>query len=98
MIGLLVLAAFNLFDTMFTYYGLSRGLVTEANPLMNIIWSSHPLLFLAIKILLSLFVILIAFKVEFKRKTFTSYLCWIANGLYGMITCFHLFWIFYLVV
>lgn len=58
----------NLFDCIFTYIALKNNITTEANPVMAFIWNLHPLLFVSLKILLSVILVFLAVKFKTKQK------------------------------
>ncbi|PLT32894.1 DUF5658 family protein [Bacillus sp. V5-8f] len=47
------LAILNLLAAFLTYYGLLNSHITEANPLMNSLYETHPFLFMTVKLTLS---------------------------------------------
>lgn len=55
-----VLAFLNIFDAYATNYGLHYNLIEESNPLMNYIWHISPILFINIKIALSVLLLISA--------------------------------------
>lgn len=89
----LYLALLNLFDGVATMIGLHFFYIEESNPLMNILYEIHPLLFLLLKILLSsLLFILLIFDV-YPNKGFIKNLAIAASILYTIVVIFHGFWI-----
>lgn len=51
-LGEQVVVLFNVLDAAFTFFYLTAGLATEANPLLAAAWEAHPSLFLALKAIL----------------------------------------------
>lgn len=91
----ILLALFNLADAIFTYLGVTHGVIREANPLMNMLITSEPLFFLATKVFLSFCLLVIGHmsrslqQQRFYRVTLSS-----VTVLYGGVFLLHLYWIY----
>lgn len=85
------LAILNAADGLLTFFGITSGFITEANPLLS---SFSPGVILAIKVLLSLclsgflFTPFVAIQSRLWRYFFIS-----ANTLYSLILLLHIFWL-----
>lgn len=95
-VALNLLAAFNLIDGIATLSGLHFKYAQEANPLMSIIIGFSPVLFIAIKILLS--IMILSFK-KISLPTFPKIVIYILLFLYTLIMVDHCiilfrFWLF----
>ncbi|MCA0150434.1 DUF5658 family protein [Rossellomorea vietnamensis] len=66
---LIYVASLNLLDTAFTLYGLNNNYINESNPLMNTIYNTTPLLFLVLKVLLSILLLVILYHLDTKKET-----------------------------
>lgn len=91
------IALLNLFDGLATHYGINHNLIEELNPLMNFFMALSPLLFLCIKILLSIMLLCLSYWVYQKSKaTFQTLYLYSLVGvsvMYTAICCMHLFWL-----
>ena len=91
-----LLIILNGLDGILTYFGLTRGLVTEANPLLS---SFAPFTILGIKLFLSVCLFGLLFTAFAGiRKTFWRYTFIFANVLYSMILALHLYWLPFLFI
>ncbi|MFD1030497.1 DUF5658 family protein [Metaplanococcus flavidus] len=91
-----LLIVLNAVDGILTYLGLTRGLVTEANPLLA---SFTPFTILGIKLFLSLCLFGLLFTAFAEiRTSFWRYTLISANVLYTMIFALHLYWIPFLFI
>lgn len=91
------IAFLNLFDGIVTNYGLMKKFIEEMNPVMDFIISINPALFLVLKIVLSLLILFVSYrvytnsKVSFQRLymlTLVGVFC-----LYFGIFSMHLYWL-----
>lgn len=86
-----LLIVLNALDGILTYFGMTRGIVEEGNPLLS---SFQPLTILGIKLFLSLclfgllFTAFAGIQKAFWRYTFIG-----ANVIYTMIFALHLYWL-----
>ncbi|TAA69178.1 DUF5658 family protein [Planococcus salinarum] len=86
-----LLIVLNALDGILTYFGMTRGIVEEGNPLLS---SFAPFTILGIKLFLSLclfgllFTTFAGIRAPVWRYTFIG-----ANVLYSMIFALHLFWL-----
>lgn len=90
----IVLSLLNMLDAIFTSIGLSKGAITEANPIMRVLWDYNPLVFLVVKCAFSVLLVILFFIFNsHPRNTwkwnvgFTS-----ASFIYLYITFLHLQW------
>ncbi|WP_281864488.1 DUF5658 family protein [Planomicrobium okeanokoites] len=91
-----LLIILNGLDGILTYFGLTQGLVTEANPLLS---SFAPFTILGIKLFLSVCLFGLLFTTFAGiRKTFWRYTFIFANVLYSMILVLHLYWLPFLFI
>ncbi|MFC4320736.1 DUF5658 family protein [Litchfieldia salsa] len=87
------LALLNLLDGFFTFYGLQNGHITEANPLMNMLYESNPLYFLLFKIILSSLLYVILFHLTMITSIWIKRLSLFASVSYTFIFLLHSYWI-----
>lgn len=91
-----LLIILNALDGILTYLGLTRGIVTEANPLLSPL---APFTILGIKLFLSLCLFALLFttfagvRSRFWRGTLLG-----ANAIYSMILALHMVWLPYLFI
>lgn len=86
-----LLILLNGLDGILTFLGLTRGLFTEANPLLS---SFAPFTILGIKLFLSLCLFGLLFTTFASiRKSYWRYTFIFANVLYSMILALHLYWL-----
>ena len=93
----LIVALLNLLDGFITHYGLELNAIEEANPIMHLLWSTSPILFLILKVALSVFITTISYLVYKKsavpfQKMFSVALVSIGL-LYSGIFSLHIFWL-----
>lgn len=93
----LFIATLNIFDGIATHFGLLFNKIEEFNPIMNILWASSPILFLAVKITLSFFIYLLTYLVCLKSsEQFQMLFNYCLKGLfviYLAIFGLHMYWI-----
>ncbi|MGM0843549.1 MAG: DUF5658 family protein [Bacillota bacterium] len=90
-----LLAALNTLDAIATVVGIKNAFIKEANPIMDSLYSSHPILFIAVKLSLSAIVyILIFYKKIPEKKWFTS-ITYTAVIIYSLTFLLHGIWIYY---
>ncbi|WP_270180348.1 DUF5658 family protein [Alkalihalobacillus sp. CinArs1] len=90
------LACCNFIDGVITYWGVQNNVIEEANPLMNLLFSIHPSVFLCFKIIMS---ILLVFMGSIKNDFQTRLIRWLLNVaivLYTAILLYHAYWLFLL--
>lgn len=92
-----VVAILNIFDGIFTSYGVTRQFIEELNPLLKPLTTSNPLIFLILKFVLSITLIYVAYKIlAISTNRFKK---WFYFGLIGVsiiyigIFSMHLLWI-----
>ncbi|WP_075982021.1 DUF5658 family protein [Bacillus massilinigeriensis] len=93
---LLYVGFLNIFDSLATYLGLLKSLIEEENPLMNHLFQIHPILFLTIKMVLSLSLFLLISYKNLPQTNLLHLLSWISAFLYTIVFVTHLLWIVWL--
>ncbi|MFC4409934.1 DUF5658 family protein [Chungangia koreensis] len=81
----------SILDAFYTDLGIRHQFITEANPLMNMIYEKTVIGFYGIKLILPLLMLFIVLNIKVKR-----HLWFLINGsliLYGVILYLHLQWI-----
>jgi len=78
-------------DSLFTDFGLRHKYITEANPLMRVIYETSVAGFYGIKICLPLLLLYLLSKIEAKR--YLQFLHNFALILYSFVLCQHLIWL-----
>ena len=94
LIALLILIM-NFIDGLSTLYLVNTQIATESNPLMAFLMNTHPLLFIAIKILLV--TICTAVLIKYKDYKLSKIGLWIGFAVYLFIICWHLYGFIFLV-
>nr|WP_304218536.1 DUF5658 family protein [Fredinandcohnia onubensis] len=87
------LAASNLLDAFITHFGILGGHISEANPLMYTIYEINPLLFLFIKLLLSLCLLSLYFIIRIPVNRLIRSLSYVATAFYVYVFILHGYWI-----
>ncbi|WP_432806605.1 DUF5658 family protein [Mesobacillus maritimus] len=88
------LSLLNLVDAVVTYYGLQNAFITELNPMMDRLYQIHPVLFMAIKISLSVFLyIFIVFR-RVPTSRMIKGMTTLASGFYTIVFALHCWWLF----
>lgn len=92
-----LIAGLNLFDGLATHFGLTNNFIEEANPIMEAIATYNPILFLSIKIALSILIVLISYSVyKYSLASFQKFFFFSLVGvltLYAGIFSIHIFWL-----
>lgn len=89
---ILLLVIFNLLDGIFTFVGLSLGVIEEANPLLV---NFPPHVILLIKIVLSFFLsVLLLFGFPQSKISLWTVIFIIITALYLSVILLHIYWIF----
>ncbi|WP_318617592.1 DUF5658 family protein [Sporosarcina sp. YIM B06819] len=86
---LLVLLA--ILDSIFTDFGLRNDYITEANPLMRVVYEASVIGFYGIKICLPLLLLYLLTRIEGKR--YLRFLLGFALTLYSFVLCQHMIWL-----
>ena len=82
-------ASFNTIDAALTYYAVTRGLATEANPLMATLLDYHPIIFIVCKLTLVMLGLILLWRYrEYKLARSAAYFILI---VYGLITAWHIY-------
>lgn len=96
----IVIAMLNLFDGIATNYGLRNNMIEELNPLMAFFLEISPMLFLCIKMMLSILILCVAYVVYQKSKAkFQKLFLYSLVGVFMMyvgVFCMHVFWLSFL--
>ena len=79
-LGVCVLAGLNVLDTVFTLLGIAHG-ATELNPVMRLLLAGGPFTFVAVKVGLGTWVIVMAGL----RKEVRLLTVWVIVGVYGYV-------------
>ncbi|SHQ82778.1 Uncharacterised protein [Mycobacteroides abscessus subsp. abscessus] len=89
------LALLNVFDAFATAHGLSLNKIREMNPYMNGIYLIHPLLFITLKISLSILLICmgVIWGSMIRKKRFISSLIILASIIYTPVCLTHIYWL-----
>ncbi|WP_162785163.1 DUF5658 family protein [Bacillus sp. P14.5] len=94
-IALHSLAALNILDTFATVIGIRNALIQEANPIMDSLYSSHPIIFIVVKLSLSAIVYALILYNKFPEKKWFSSITYTALLLYSLTFLLHGIWIYY---
>lgn len=93
-------ALLNLFDGLATNYGLLNDFIEESNPIMAVIASVSPVLFISLKLLLSIIIIIVSYfvynKSSAKFQSFYFFMLLVVCAIYIGIGCIHIYWLFIL--
>ncbi|MGD6966618.1 DUF5658 family protein [Rossellomorea vietnamensis] len=87
------LALLNILDGALTLIGLEGEYIEEANPLMAILYSIHPLLFISVKCLFSVLLYIIVFYDLFPAKRWFAAITVLAVTLYCFVVAYHGVWV-----
>ncbi|MDL4841810.1 DUF5658 family protein [Aquibacillus rhizosphaerae] len=88
------LAILNLMDGIFTFYGLKYSYVSELNPLMGNLYQLSPKLFITVKILLSMFLVMLVIWARIPNTKLIKGLVLSASVLYTITFVLHGLWLF----
>ncbi|WP_391557385.1 DUF5658 family protein [Robertmurraya sp.] len=88
------LALLNVFDAFATAHGLSLNKIREMNPYMNGIYHIHPLLFLTVKISLSVLLIWmgVTWGSKIRKKRLILSLIILSSIIYTPVCFTHIYW------
>ncbi len=87
------LSLLNLADAALTVVGIESSLIKEANPLMERIYSFDMGLFIALKVLLSVALVLLIFYKKVPKSKFIKGVTMFAAASYTAVICLHGFWL-----
>ncbi|MBM7572398.1 DUF5658 family protein [Aquibacillus albus] len=90
------LAILNMLDGFITYYGLENAYISEANPLMESLYSYSPVLFIVLKIMLSIFLLALVIVFRVPATSLIKGLALSASFLYTFTFFIHSIWLFQL--
>jgi hypothetical protein len=91
------LSFLNLADAALTVAGIENSLITEGNPLMERLYSLDTELFIAVKVLLSMILLLFVFSKKVPESRLTKSLTLFAAACYTAVIAVHSFWLFQLI-
>ncbi|MED4017034.1 DUF5658 family protein [Sutcliffiella cohnii] len=91
----LSLLILNGIDGVLTFIGLKFNMIEEANPLMSLLFTHNPYLFLIIKITLSFLLLIFLIRKQIPNTRLVKILSIFATASYSYVTCLHLVWIYY---
>ncbi|MCC5802215.1 DUF5658 family protein [Rossellomorea vietnamensis] len=86
-------AFLNLLDGIITFIGINGSFMVEANPFMNALYSISPVLFLGLKITLSLLLLLLVFYDKIPRRKWVTLMAYVVSVMYLFVFCLHSIWI-----
>jgi hypothetical protein len=87
------LSLLNLADAALTVAGIESSLITEANPLMEGLYSINIGLFIALKVLLSVALVLIISYKKVPKSKLVKGLTMFASASYTVVISMHSFWL-----
>jgi hypothetical protein len=91
------LSLLNLADAFLTVAGVENSLITEANPLMERLYSLDQGVFIMLKILLSATLLLFIFYKRVPKSNLIKALTLFAAACYTIVFCLHGFWLIQLI-
>lgn len=91
------LSLLNLADAALTVAGIENSLITEGNPLMERVYSLDTELFIAVKVLLSMILLLFVFSKKVPESRLMKSLTLVAAACYTAVIAVHSFWLFQLI-
>ncbi|WP_456277329.1 DUF5658 family protein [Bacillus sp. AK128] len=89
------LAILNLLDGLLSFFGLQLSVMEEANPIMNELYTIHPILFLTVKVSFSIILYLFIILNKIPNKIWFKYLTYLATTLYTVTLFLHATWIYH---
>jgi hypothetical protein len=87
------LAFINFLDGAATYFGLRADAIEEANPIMRQLYDTDPFLFLAVKIALSILLILVYMMIKEPKTNLVRNLAFVSSIIYTLVCFKHYYWI-----
>lgn len=92
----MIISTLNLLDGVFTFIGLHYSLIEEMNPIMNWLWEYHPMMFLFVKVSLSLVVVIIGISLGKQELVFKHWklVLFPVLVIYFVILLLHFRWVF----
>lgn len=93
----IVVAILNIFDGIFTSFGVTNHFIEELNPIMRSLTDFSPQLFLALKFILSITIVFVSYKIfkisssYFKKWYYLGLFC--VFLIYAGIFSMHIIWI-----
>ncbi len=88
-----VFFALSTLDAVLTLWGLNLNVIREANPVMRVLITKHPQLFLILKLLTPVALGLYCWWNRYSDRRLVTYALGIAVGIYVVVSLFHLYWI-----
>jgi len=92
-VGSVSVVFFSLADGALTIWGMDRGVIEEANPVMQLLIIKSPIGFMAVKLALPVILGLIFWRIRNKTRKLVTYGLVIVLGVYAVVTGFHVYWI-----
>ncbi|WP_227413671.1 DUF5658 family protein [Cytobacillus luteolus] len=86
------LALLNLLDGILTFIGLQFSIISESNPIMNLMYQHDPGLFLTLKIVLSLLLYILIFTKKMPLSSLIKRLTQGATVCYVLVIMVHCYW------
>ncbi|MFD2445748.1 DUF5658 family protein [Bacillus sp. CGMCC 1.16607] len=87
------LAFINIVDGLVTYIGLKLGNIEEANPLMSFLFDFDPILFISVKLGLSILLIMFIYLIKAPKSRVIHSLLVFSSMIYTFVCFKHLYWI-----
>ncbi len=95
---LVILYIFNLLDLVFSYVGLRAGVISEANPLVRMIYKASPIIFILWKAIVPLTLIMVIhnlIRLCINEKILSMFIVSV-TAVYGFVILLHFRWIYLL--
>lgn len=86
-ISLVLLSTLNLIDMICTYVGLKLNLIGESNPLMDYLYNQNEMYFLLVKVVLSIVIFLLAYKIKKDNIKFNR----VIENIFKLVTVAYVF-------
>lgn len=83
----------SLLDGALTLWGLSMGIIEEANPVMSLLIKTSSIIFLLFKITLPVSVGTFCWWIRDKRPFWSVFLLWFAIAVYSLVALAHGYWL-----
>ncbi len=80
-------------DAVSTLWGINLGLITEGNPVMQLLIGLGPSVFLTVKLAQPVLVGLFCWMIRFKRPWASVFILWFAIAVYSLVTLVHFYWV-----
>ncbi|KUO66113.1 MAG: hypothetical protein APF84_12390 [Gracilibacter sp. BRH_c7a] len=90
----IILFILSIIDGILTLWGLRLNIIEEVNPMMKFFIKLSPVVFMAIKIFLSLLLIALLWRIGDRLHKSIIYLLWFSFVVYSLVIIFHIYWIY----